>query len=165
MRLLADESFPKPIVDALRADSSDVLWARTDCRGWKDPVLLDFAESEACIMLTLDEDVWQLRTTPSFSQTIRRRLVSGPSCHSRESQTASSYFCRGGQNMGRTHQQRDRRRDSDAGCSKELRALAALPHPWDLHRCVWGWAQSASQAATLANRRRCRSAAEKRAPT
>ena len=60
MRLLADENFPKPIVDALRADSSDVLWARTDCRGWKDPVLLDFAESEARIMLTLDKDFWQI---------------------------------------------------------------------------------------------------------
>jgi hypothetical protein len=49
MRLLADENFPKPIVDALRAGGHDVLWARTDCAGWKDAALLDLAESEARI--------------------------------------------------------------------------------------------------------------------
>jgi predicted nuclease of predicted toxin-antitoxin system len=60
MRLLADENFPKPIVEALRADGHDVLWARTDCAGWKDIVLLDLAESEARIVLTLDRDFWQI---------------------------------------------------------------------------------------------------------
>ncbi len=60
MRLLADENFPKPIVEALRAGRHDVLWARTDCAGWKDAVLLALAESEARIMLTLDKDFWQI---------------------------------------------------------------------------------------------------------
>ena len=60
MRLLADENFPKPIVDALRADGHDVLWARTDCAGWKDVVILDLAESESRIVLTLDKDFWQI---------------------------------------------------------------------------------------------------------
>lgn len=60
MRLLADENFPKPIVDALRADGHDVLWARTDCAGWKDVVILDLAESESRTVLTLDKDFWQI---------------------------------------------------------------------------------------------------------
>ena len=60
MRLLADENFPKPVVVMLRADGHDVLWARTDCPGWKDTALLDFAESEARLMLTLDRDFWQI---------------------------------------------------------------------------------------------------------
>jgi predicted nuclease of predicted toxin-antitoxin system len=60
MRLLADENFPKPIVEVLRASGHDVLWARTGCRGWKDSALLEFAESEARIMLTLDKDFWQI---------------------------------------------------------------------------------------------------------
>ena len=60
MRLLADENFPKPIVEALRAEGNDVLWARTDCRGWKDAVLLELAESEARIILTLDKDFWRI---------------------------------------------------------------------------------------------------------
>ena len=60
MRLLADENFPKPIVEALRAGGHDVLWARTDCAGWKDAVLLDLAETEARLMLTLDKDFWQI---------------------------------------------------------------------------------------------------------
>jgi predicted nuclease of predicted toxin-antitoxin system len=60
MRLLADKNLPKPIVEVLRTDGNDVLWARTDCSGWKDAALMDFAESEARIMLTLDKDFWQI---------------------------------------------------------------------------------------------------------
>ena len=60
MRLLADENFPKPIIEALRAGGHDVLWARTDCAGWADVALLDRAESEARIVLTLDKDFWQI---------------------------------------------------------------------------------------------------------
>ena len=60
MRLLADEDFPYPIVEALRAKGHDVLWARVDCAGWKYLVLLDLAESEERILLTLDKDFWQI---------------------------------------------------------------------------------------------------------
>ena len=52
MRLLANENYPRPIVELLRRDGHDVLWARTDCAGRKDAALLDLAESEARIMLT-----------------------------------------------------------------------------------------------------------------
>jgi predicted nuclease of predicted toxin-antitoxin system len=60
MRLLADENFPKPLIEALRAGGHDVLWARTECAGWKDAAVLDLAESEARIVLTLDKDFWQI---------------------------------------------------------------------------------------------------------
>ena len=60
MRLLADENFPKPIVEALRDDGHDVLWARTDLAGTSDVALLDRAETEARIVLTLDKDFWQI---------------------------------------------------------------------------------------------------------
>jgi predicted nuclease of predicted toxin-antitoxin system len=60
MRLLADENFPKPIVQVLRAEGHDTLWARADCAGWKDTVLLDLAEFESRILLTLDKDFWQI---------------------------------------------------------------------------------------------------------
>jgi predicted nuclease of predicted toxin-antitoxin system len=60
MRLLADENFPKPSVEKLRAIGHDVLWARTDCAGWKDIALLELAESEKRIVLTLDKDFWQI---------------------------------------------------------------------------------------------------------
>jgi predicted nuclease of predicted toxin-antitoxin system len=60
MRLLTDENFPKPIVESLRADSHDVLWARTSCPGWNDTALLELAESEGRILLTLDKDFWQI---------------------------------------------------------------------------------------------------------
>ena len=60
MRLLVDENFPKLIVETLRAKGHDVLWARTDLPGAKDVVLLDRAESEGRIVLTLDKDFWQI---------------------------------------------------------------------------------------------------------
>ncbi len=60
MRLLADENFPKPIVEALRAEGHDVLWARTDLAGTSDVAVLDRAESEARIVVTLDKDFWQI---------------------------------------------------------------------------------------------------------
>jgi predicted nuclease of predicted toxin-antitoxin system len=58
MLLLPDENFPKRIVEMLRSSGSSVLWARTDCSGWEDAALIDFAESEARIVLTLDKDSW-----------------------------------------------------------------------------------------------------------
>ncbi|MBI2688886.1 MAG: DUF5615 family PIN-like protein [Acidobacteria bacterium] len=60
MRLLTDENFPKLIVEALRSADHDVLWARTALPSWKDNALLDFAESDGRIMLTLDKDFWQI---------------------------------------------------------------------------------------------------------
>jgi len=60
MRLLADENFPKAIVDLLRDTGHDVLWARTDCAGSKDPELLNLAEADARIVLTIDKDFWQI---------------------------------------------------------------------------------------------------------
>jgi Domain of unknown function (DUF5615) len=56
MHLLADENFPKPVIEELRAEGHDVLWARTDHAGATDVVLLDLAEAEARIALTLDKD-------------------------------------------------------------------------------------------------------------
>jgi hypothetical protein len=60
MRLLAEENFPRPIVEARRADGNDVLWARSDCSGWKDAARLDSAEAQARIMLRADRDFWQI---------------------------------------------------------------------------------------------------------
>jgi hypothetical protein len=36
MRLLADEDFPLPAVEALRRAGHDVIWARTDAPGTGD---------------------------------------------------------------------------------------------------------------------------------
>ena len=60
MRLLADENFPRSLVLALRNQTHDVVWARTDCAGWADAALLEFAESTGRIVLTLDKDFWQI---------------------------------------------------------------------------------------------------------
>lgn len=60
MRLLADENFPRPIVESLRAQGHDVLWARTNLAGATDVALLERAESEARVVLTLDKDFWQV---------------------------------------------------------------------------------------------------------
>ena len=60
MRLLADENFPKSIIDALRSGGHDVTWARTDCSELNDSELLELAESTARVLITLDKDFWQI---------------------------------------------------------------------------------------------------------
>jgi predicted nuclease of predicted toxin-antitoxin system len=60
MRLVADENFPLPTVEALRQAGHDVTWVRTDCPSTKDAALLDRAEAEGRILLTLDKDFWQI---------------------------------------------------------------------------------------------------------
>lgn len=60
MLILADENFPLPTVEAMRADGHDVLWVRTNCPGQTDAALLERAEVEAWPVLTLDKDFWQI---------------------------------------------------------------------------------------------------------
>ena len=51
----------------LRSQGHDVLWARTHCPGASDAAILDLAESDARVVLTLDNDFRQLaiqRRTP-----------------------------------------------------------------------------------------------------
>jgi predicted nuclease of predicted toxin-antitoxin system len=60
MRLLGDENFPKVIVVALRNEGPDLFWARTECAGCNDKSLLDIAESQSRILLTLDKDFWHI---------------------------------------------------------------------------------------------------------
>jgi predicted nuclease of predicted toxin-antitoxin system len=60
MKLLADENFRGPVVDALVRQGHDVLRARVDCPAAKDGALINRAESEGRIILTLDRDFWQL---------------------------------------------------------------------------------------------------------
>ena len=65
MRLLADENFPRPTVEALRAQGHDVTWARSDFPGAKDSAILRRAIDEKRIVLTLDKDFSHLAVLPS----------------------------------------------------------------------------------------------------
>ncbi len=58
MHLLAHENFPRQLVEKLRSEGHDVLWARTHLAGTSDSAILDLAESEGRIVLTLDKDFW-----------------------------------------------------------------------------------------------------------
>lgn len=60
MRFLADENFPKPVIDQLRREGHDLLWAGTDFPSTADKWLLERAEEVGRIVLTLDQDFWQL---------------------------------------------------------------------------------------------------------
>src|ERR1039457_2509978 len=59
-RVQCGEPFPSAWPTNTRLIRFQLLWARTDCAAWKDAVLLNLAESEARIMLTLDKDFWQI---------------------------------------------------------------------------------------------------------
>lgn len=60
MRLLADENFPLTTIETLRQAGHEVIWARTDHPGAKDAALLELAESDRRILVTLDKDFWQI---------------------------------------------------------------------------------------------------------
>jgi predicted nuclease of predicted toxin-antitoxin system len=60
MRLLADENFPRETVEAVRAAGHDVVWVREAFPGMKDKPMLDLAETESRILVTLDKDFWQI---------------------------------------------------------------------------------------------------------
>jgi predicted nuclease of predicted toxin-antitoxin system len=60
MLLLADENFPRSTVEAVRQDGHKVTYVRADFPGAPDPVLLELAEVEGRLILTLDKDFWQI---------------------------------------------------------------------------------------------------------
>jgi predicted nuclease of predicted toxin-antitoxin system len=60
MKFLPDENFPRPTVDSLRKERHDVVWVRTDCPGLSDRRLIERAEADDRLILTLDKDFWQL---------------------------------------------------------------------------------------------------------
>ncbi len=60
MKLLADENFPSPLVDALREAGYDILGAQTAMSGADDDEILKRAESEQRLLLTFDKDFGNL---------------------------------------------------------------------------------------------------------
>jgi predicted nuclease of predicted toxin-antitoxin system len=60
VRLLANENFPREAVEALRNDGHDVAWVRTECSGISDNAVLEKAEHEGRIVITLDKDFGEL---------------------------------------------------------------------------------------------------------
>ena len=62
MRLLGDENFPEKLLIELRAEGHDVTSGLRDHPGLPDKELLEIAERESRILLTLDKDYLKLTT-------------------------------------------------------------------------------------------------------
>lgn len=60
MRILADENFPRSVVDELRFAGHDVLWIRTECPGIADHEVLARAQAEGRVLFTFDKDFGEL---------------------------------------------------------------------------------------------------------
>jgi len=121
MRLLADENFPKLIVEALRARGHDVLWARTDLAGMSDIALLDLAEANGRIVTDARQGLLaDCGSAPGTAGRIRGRSVPGPSCHARKSRAACAGVLRGQRHLDWAHQYRRARRNSDGCGAKEV---------------------------------------------
>ena len=58
--IIADENIPLQTVRALRAAGSDVVWIRTDGPGTPDVLVMEQAEAQGRLLLTLDRDYLQL---------------------------------------------------------------------------------------------------------
>ncbi len=57
---LAGENFPLPAVEAWRQAGHEVFWVRTEAPGTGGSALLDLAEADARVLLTLDKDFRQI---------------------------------------------------------------------------------------------------------
>jgi predicted nuclease of predicted toxin-antitoxin system len=60
MRILANENFPGDAVSALRERGHDVAWVRSDAPGSSDVKVLERAQAEGRILVTLDKDFGEL---------------------------------------------------------------------------------------------------------
>ncbi len=60
MKFLADESFPRPAVRALREQGFDVAWVSEDSAGSIDDDVLARCSREKLTLLTLDKDFGEL---------------------------------------------------------------------------------------------------------
>ncbi|MGK7945067.1 MAG: DUF5615 family PIN-like protein [Microcystaceae cyanobacterium] len=60
MRILADENFPKNVVEFLRQKGYDVLWIRTDFPSSSDREVLEIAQREQRVIVTFDKDFGEL---------------------------------------------------------------------------------------------------------
>lgn len=60
MRLLADENFPKQAVEGLRVLGHDVFWVRTSMSGASDEAVLERAQEESRLVVTMDKDFGEL---------------------------------------------------------------------------------------------------------
>ena len=81
MRILANENFPRQLVDSLRKEGHDVSWIRTEAPGSSDPEVLARAQAEGRIVATFDKDFGELafhRGLPSTCGILLFRLH-GPS--------------------------------------------------------------------------------------
>jgi predicted nuclease of predicted toxin-antitoxin system len=60
MLILADENFPRRVVEYLRLANHDVVWAGNDFPGSNDKDVLERAETDGRILFTLDRDFWRI---------------------------------------------------------------------------------------------------------
>jgi predicted nuclease of predicted toxin-antitoxin system len=58
--ILADENFPRRVVEYLRLANHDVVWAGNDFPSSGDKDVLERAETDGRILFTLDRDFWQI---------------------------------------------------------------------------------------------------------
>jgi predicted nuclease of predicted toxin-antitoxin system len=80
MRILADENFPRLIIEALRAAGHDVAWIRAEAPGSTDEQVLARAGTDHRVLLTFDKDFGELalkRGLPGSQGIILFRLPSG----------------------------------------------------------------------------------------
>lgn len=60
MRFLADENFPKLVVEALRGSGHDVTWMSVESPGAADREVLERAQRQKRVVLTFDKDFGDL---------------------------------------------------------------------------------------------------------
>jgi len=81
MRLLVDQNVPRAVVKGLREDGHNVTWAQTAHPGADDEVLLERAQKESRVLLTVDTDFGMLASgDDSSSGRLGRLFFCGGRC-------------------------------------------------------------------------------------
>lgn len=78
MRVLADENFPRPALDALRKAGWDVFSIAEECPGVSDEEVAALCEEQKRILLTFDKDFGELifrRGLPAGSGVVLFRIT------------------------------------------------------------------------------------------
>lgn len=87
LRLLADENIAGDVVDALRQDGHDVLWAATGAPATGDAPVLQIAQSEGRVIVKFDRDFGELAFRlglPASSGVVLFRLELASAAHAVE---------------------------------------------------------------------------------
>ncbi|MBV8780070.1 MAG: DUF5615 family PIN-like protein [Phycisphaerae bacterium] len=118
MNLLADENFPAPVTEELRALGHNLVAVAETMRGASDAVVLSVAVREHRLLLTLDRDYGDFDLPPRPFRARGRRAIPPHRPQPSAGQSPDDANSRTTGGVGRAFHDRDRHADPDKSASE-----------------------------------------------